>query len=104
MARLPQVTLGGPVRRGGHAAASGSLSILRFGERDLPGVVYTEQLTSAVYLDQRPDVERYLEVVGHLSGGALTPADSTRFIEQIVRDYNGKVWNWRRLLASLSLR
>jgi len=26
-------------------------------------VVYIEQLTSALYLDQRPDVEHYLEVV-----------------------------------------
>jgi hypothetical protein len=105
MARLPQVTLQVvPFARGGHVAASGSFSILRFGERDLPDVVYMEQLTSAIYLDQRPDVEHYLEVVDHLSGGALTPADSIRFIEQIARDYDGKAWNWRRLLAPLSFR
>lgn len=41
---------------------------MRFGERDLPDVVYMEQLASAVYLDQRPDVEHYLEVAGQLSG------------------------------------
>jgi len=44
-----------------------------------------EQLTSAVYLDQRLDVEHYLEVIDHLSGEALTPADSLRFIEQAAR-------------------
>ena len=83
-ARLPGVTLQVvPFARGGHAAASGSFSILRFQERDLPDVVYIEQLTSAVYLDQRADVEHYLEVADQLSGEALTPADTIRFIEQI---------------------
>ncbi|MGH3277981.1 MAG: Scr1 family TA system antitoxin-like transcriptional regulator [Trebonia sp.] len=71
-----------PFARGGHAGASGSFSILRFQEPDLPDVVYIEQLTSAVYLDQRPDVEHYLKVADQLSGQALTPADTIRFIEQ----------------------
>jgi transcriptional regulator with XRE-family HTH domain len=86
-ARLPGVRLQVvPFARGGHAAASGSFSILRFGERDLPDVVYMEQLTSAVYLDQRTDVEHYLEVADQLSGEALTPADTIRFIEQAARE------------------
>jgi hypothetical protein len=84
-ARLPHVTLQVvPFYHGGHAAASGSFSILRFAERDLPDIVYIEQLTSAVYLDQRPDVEHYLEVVHRLSGEALTPAATIRFIEQVI--------------------
>jgi len=49
-------------------------------------VVYIEQLTGAIYLDQRPDVEHYLEVVDELSGEALTPADTTRFIERAARE------------------
>jgi transcriptional regulator with XRE-family HTH domain len=86
-ARLPTVTLQVvPFDRGGHAGASGSFSILRFGEPDLPDVVYMEQLTSAVYLDQRADVEHYLEVVDQLSGAALTPADTISFIEQVTRE------------------
>ena len=75
-----------PFARGGHAAASGSFSILRFEERDLPDVVYMEQLTSAIYLDQRADVEHYLEIVNQLSGEALTPADTVRFIEQVIKE------------------
>jgi hypothetical protein len=83
-AQLPGVTLQVvPFAQGGHAAASGSFSILRFAERDLPDVVYIEQLTSAVYLDQRADVEHYLEVADQLSGEALTPVDAIRLIEQI---------------------
>jgi Domain of unknown function (DUF5753)/Helix-turn-helix domain len=84
---MPDVTLQVvPFAGGGHAGASGSFSILRFGERDLPDVVYIEQLTSAVYLDQRSDVEHYLEVADQLSGEALTPADSRAFIEQVARE------------------
>jgi hypothetical protein len=41
---------------------------------------------SAVYLEQRPDVEHYLEVMDQLSGEALTPADSIRFIEQVASE------------------
>jgi Domain of unknown function (DUF5753) len=86
-ARMPRVTLQVvPFDRGGHAGASGSFSILRFEERDLPDVVYIEQLTSAVYLDQRHDIEHYLEVVDQLSGEALTPADTARFIEQVAHE------------------
>jgi hypothetical protein len=86
-AQLPHVTLQVvPFARGGHAGASGAFSILRFQEQDLPDVVYIEQLTSALYLDQRPDVEHYLEVVDQLSGQALTPADTTAFIEQVARE------------------
>jgi transcriptional regulator with XRE-family HTH domain len=86
-ARMPSVTLQVvPFARGGHAGASGSFSILRFEERDLPDVVYMEQLTSAVYLDQRPDIEHYLEVVDQLSGEALTPAGTAHFIEQVARE------------------
>ena len=87
MAQKPHVTLQVvPFSRGGHAAESGSFAVLRFEERDLPDVVYIEQLTGAIYLDQRSDVEQYLEVVDALSGEALTPDATTRFIEQAARE------------------
>ena len=87
VAKLPQVTLQVvPFARGGHAGASGSFAVLRFEEQYLPDVVYIEQLTGAVYLDQRPDVEHYLEVMDQLSGEALTPAATTRFIEHVARE------------------
>ncbi len=86
-AALPHVTLQVvPFASGGHAGASGAFTVLRFNESDLPDVVYIEQLTGAVYLDQRPDVEHYLEVADQLSGEALTPAESRRFIEQVAKE------------------
>ena len=75
-----------PFGVGGHAGAGGSFSLLRFAAGDLPDVVYIEQLTSAMYLEQRQDVEHYLEVMDHLSGEALTPAATIRFIEQAARE------------------
>jgi transcriptional regulator with XRE-family HTH domain len=86
-AECPHVTLQVvPFASGGHVGESGSFTVLRFEERDLPDVVYIEQLTSAIYLDQRSDVEHYLEVVDELSSEALTPAGTTRFIEQAARE------------------
>ena len=52
-----------PFASGGHAAEAGAFTIMRFPEEDLPDVVYLEQLTSALYLDKREDVERYSEVM-----------------------------------------
>jgi hypothetical protein len=86
-AELEHVTLQVvPFDLGGHAGASGAFSILRFQEGDLPDVVYIEQLTSALYLDQRADVEHYLEVVDQLSGEALTPDETKTFIQQAARE------------------
>lgn len=86
-AEVPHVTLQVvPFATGGHAGESGSFTVLRFEERDLPDVVYLEQLTGATYLDQRPDVEHYLEVADELSGAALTPAGTSQFIAQVARE------------------
>jgi transcriptional regulator with XRE-family HTH domain len=86
VARLPRVTVQVvPFGRAGHAGESGSFSLLRFEEPDLPDVVYIEQLTSAIYLEQRPDVEHYLRVMEQLSATALTPAATTSFIQQVAR-------------------
>jgi uncharacterized protein DUF5753/helix-turn-helix protein len=85
VAALPQVTLQVvPFRHGGHSAAGGSFTILRFAEPDLPDVVYIEQLTSALYLEARKEVDHYLEIMNRLSAEALTPPGTARFIKQII--------------------
>ena len=84
-AALPQVSLQVvPFGHGGHAAAGGSFTILRFAEPALPDVVYIEHLTSALYLEARADVNHYLQVMDHLSAEALTPTATTRFIKTII--------------------
>jgi transcriptional regulator with XRE-family HTH domain len=83
---FPRVTLQVmPFSRGGHPAAGGSFSILRFGEPDLPDIVYSEQLTSALYLDRRDEVDHYMEVMNRLSAEAETPADSTGLLRKIIK-------------------
>ena len=68
VARLRHVTIQVvPFSRGGHAAAGGSFTVLRFSEPEVPDVVYIEQLTSALYLDKREDVDHYMEVMNNLS-------------------------------------
>ncbi len=86
--RLPNVRLQVvPFRAGGHAAAGGAFSILRFPDRDLPDVVYVEQLNSALYLDKREDVEQYAAAMEALSITALPPVKSTAFLREALRDY-----------------
>jgi transcriptional regulator with XRE-family HTH domain len=75
-----------PFRRGGHAGAGGSFTVLRFAEPDLPDVVYIEQLTSALYLERRTDLDHYMEVMNRLSAEALTPAGSARFLKELIRE------------------
>jgi len=86
-ARLPQVTIQViPFGGGGHAAAGGSFALLRFAEPELPDIVYIEQLTSALYLDDRQDIDHYREVMNDLSTEALTPDGTTQFIAEITRE------------------
>src|SRR5690606_24813768 len=58
LSQLPNVTIQVvPFNRGGHAAAGGPFSILRFAEPELPDIVYMEQLESALYLDKREETD-----------------------------------------------
>ncbi|MER6828151.1 helix-turn-helix transcriptional regulator [Streptosporangium sp. NPDC000563] len=83
---LPNVTVQiVPFSVGGHAAAGGPFSILRFSQPDLPDIVYMEQLTSAVYLEKRDDVDSYLEVMERLCIEA-EPATRTREILLEIRE------------------
>jgi hypothetical protein len=75
-----------PFGRGGHAAAGGAFTVLRFGAPEVPDVVYIEQLTSALYLDKREDVDHYLEVMNNLSTDALTPVQSAHFLAEVIRE------------------
>jgi transcriptional regulator with XRE-family HTH domain len=75
-----------PFTAGGHAAAGGPFSILRFAEFDLPDVVYLEQLTSALYLDKPEMLDNYLMVMDRLSVEAMTPANSVRYMRGLLKD------------------
>lgn len=86
MAELPNVTLQiAPFSLGGLAAAGGPITILRFLEPDLPDIVYLEQLTSALYLDKRDDVDHYLAVMDRLSAQSESPRESQAILERLLK-------------------
>jgi transcriptional regulator with XRE-family HTH domain len=85
MAHRPNVTIQViPFLVGGHSAAGGPFSILRFAEPDLPDVVFLEQLTSALYLDKPDAVDSYLRVMERICMEAATPAASAEIIANLV--------------------
>jgi transcriptional regulator with XRE-family HTH domain len=73
----------------GAYTAPGSFSILSFAARDLPDVVYIEQLTSAMYLDKRSDVDRYTEAMDKLSAASASPDESRQMIRALLDDMEG---------------
>jgi transcriptional regulator with XRE-family HTH domain len=75
-----------PFRFGAHAAEGGPFTLLRFPEPDLPDVVYLEQLTSALYLDKRDDVDQYTEVMERLSVDGLPPDRSVDLLTRILKE------------------
>lgn len=87
LAQRPHVTVQViPFDAGGHAAAGGPFSILRFAEYDLPDVVYLEQLASALYLDKQEIVDSYLMVMDRLAVEAVTPTASLKTMRALLRE------------------
>ena len=78
-----------PFRTGASYAAPGSFSILQFATDDLPDVVYVEQLTSALYLDKRADVDRYTQAMDHIRATSTTPGQTTDLIHSMLGDLEG---------------
>jgi transcriptional regulator with XRE-family HTH domain len=74
-----------PYGVGGHAAPSG-FSILRFAERDLPDVIYVENLTSALYLDKQVEVDRYMLAMERLCLAACVPQRTPEIIDEVIRE------------------
>ncbi|GIJ20759.1 transcriptional regulator [Micromonospora lutea] len=77
-----------PFAAGGHAAAGGAFTILRFGDQDLPDIVYIEQLTSAIYLDKREDLDFYAVAMERLCVEAEPPERTPEILERLIADLN----------------
>ena len=85
--KLPNVILQIlPFGAGAHSAMVGAFSILRFADQQLPDVVYLEQLTSALYLDKRDEVERYLDVMELLCIDSEPPAKTVELLAKILNE------------------
>jgi transcriptional regulator with XRE-family HTH domain len=75
-----------PLATGGHAAAGGAFTILRFPHRDVPDVVYLEQLTSALYLERSEDVDQYFDAMNQLFVEAAPLSETPVILDRIIRD------------------
>ncbi|NIK61729.1 Scr1 family TA system antitoxin-like transcriptional regulator [Kribbella shirazensis] len=85
---MPNVTLQVvPLAIGGHAAAGGSFSILRFPESDLPDTVYIEHLTSALYLDKLDELDQYTAAMESLCVAAPQPGKTRDILTSIRKDF-----------------
>jgi transcriptional regulator with XRE-family HTH domain len=78
-----------PFDHGGHAAAGGPFTILRFNEQDLPDVVYMEQLTSALYLDKVEETDHYMRVMDRVCMEAMSASATRRFLSAVRKEYAG---------------
>ncbi len=74
-----------PFHAGGHAAAGGAFTILRFPDQHLPDIVYLEQLTGALYLDKRDDVDLYVAAMERLCVEAEQPDRTPEIIREILK-------------------
>jgi transcriptional regulator with XRE-family HTH domain len=86
-AELPNVTIDMvPFTAGAHVGAFAPFTYFRFDAPELPDVVYTELLSGAVYLEQRPDVVAHLEAHNRMS--LLTSSsDSKALLNRMRKEY-----------------
>jgi transcriptional regulator with XRE-family HTH domain len=85
--KLPNVTLQVlPFGAGAHPAMVGAFSILRFPDQELPDAVYLEHLTSALYLNKREEVDRYLHVMDNISTRAASPDETVDILHKILTE------------------
>jgi transcriptional regulator with XRE-family HTH domain len=75
-----------PFLTGASYAAPSSFSILSFAAEDLPDVVYIEQLTSAMYLDKRVDVDRYAAAMDQIRATSFTPEQTKEQLAAMLGD------------------
>jgi transcriptional regulator with XRE-family HTH domain len=75
-----------PFATGGHAAAGGAFSILRFPHEELPDVVYIEHLTSGLYLDRPDEVDHYAAAIGRLFIEAESPGRTPDLLRGFLAD------------------
>lgn len=80
-----------PFEAGGHAATGGAFTMMRFAEEDLPDVIFTEQLTGALYLDKRDDVDEYAAAMELLCVEAEPPERTVEILEAALRDVDARM-------------
>ncbi|QPP05555.1 helix-turn-helix domain-containing protein [Streptomyces bathyalis] len=82
---LPHVTIHVmPFAAGGHAAAGGPVTLLRLPERELPDVIYLEQLIGASYPAEANEVDHYRHVIDRLVTDAAPARETRAFLLRMI--------------------
>ncbi len=90
MAARTQVSLQiAPLLTGAANVAPSSFVILHFAAEELPDMVYVEQLTTALYLDKRSDVESYAAAMDQLVAASATPLQTTAILRAMLAGEQG---------------
>lgn len=82
-ATLPHVTIQVlPFAAGAHAGMEGPFLILGFPEQADPDVVYVDNTTAGIYLEEPAEILRYTLMFDHLRAAAMSPDESVRRIAE----------------------
>jgi transcriptional regulator with XRE-family HTH domain len=88
LASLPHVTLQViPFESGAHAGMEGAFLILGFPEQADPDVVYVENTSTGVYMEEPPEILRYTLKFDHLRASALGPDATLEKIAEAATRY-----------------
>ncbi|MGY6021428.1 helix-turn-helix domain-containing protein [Streptomyces spinosirectus] len=72
---------------GPHPGTYAPFTLFRFGEPELPDMVFTEYLTGALYLDSRTEVSAHLEVLDHMTARAASAQRTKKILREYREDF-----------------
>ncbi|MET7479595.1 helix-turn-helix transcriptional regulator [Streptomyces sp. NPDC005648] len=72
---------------GPHPGTYAPFTLFRFGEPELPDMVFTEYLTGALYLDSRSEVSAHLEVLDHMTARAASAQRTKKILRKYREDF-----------------
>ncbi|NUR04857.1 MAG: helix-turn-helix domain-containing protein [Streptomyces sp.] len=72
---------------GPHPGTYAPFTLFRFGEPELPDMVFTEYLTGALYLDSRKEVSAHLEVLDHMTARAASAQRTKKILREHRADF-----------------
>lgn len=72
-----------PVTAGAHPGVIGTFTIMGFPNRFTPDVVYVENMTSALYIEDDEEVHTYSLAFEQMQAMALSPEDSLAMLERL---------------------
>jgi transcriptional regulator with XRE-family HTH domain len=84
MAELPNIMFQVmPVEAGAHPGVVGNFTIIEFPEHFTPDIVYAENMTSALYIEDEKEVHTYSLAFEQMRATALSPNESLAMLERL---------------------